>query len=59
MADPEMVNRTSFMKLNITVRHYHLNTTLGNRVVEHYRRKGLELNPDFIAMLRLHHDMEE
>jgi len=36
-----------------------LNTALGNRVVEHYRRKGLELNPDFIEMLRLHHDMED
>jgi hypothetical protein len=59
MANPEMVNRTGFVEINRSVRHYHLNTALGNRIVEHYRRKGTELNPDFIAMLRLHHWMEE
>jgi len=58
-ADPEMVNRTGFMQINKTVRHYHLNTALGNQVVEHYRRKGLKLHSDFIAMLRLHHVLEE
>ncbi|UCD50151.1 MAG: hypothetical protein JSW27_21810 [Phycisphaerales bacterium] len=59
MANPEMVNRTGFVEINRSVRHYHLNTALGNRIIEHYRRKGRKLKPDFIAMLRLHHGMDE
>ena len=56
---PELVNRSGFLEINKTVRHYHLNTALGNRIVDHYRRQGTELNPDFIEMLKLHHGMEE
>ena len=59
VANPELVNRTGFVEINKTVRHYHLNTALGNRIVDYYRRQGTELNPDFIAMLKLHHGMEE
>jgi hypothetical protein len=59
MVNPELVNRTGFVEINRSVRHYHLNTALGNRIVNHYRRQGTELNPDFIAMLKLHHGMEE
>lgn len=59
MAHPELVNSTGFVEINGSVRHYHINTTLGNRILEHYRRQGTELNPDFIARLKLHHEMEE
>ncbi|MHC4326514.1 MAG: hypothetical protein ACYSWW_00150 [Planctomycetota bacterium] len=59
MANPELVNRTGFVEINRSVRHYHLNTALGNQIVDHYQRQGTELNPDFIAMLKLHHGMEE
>ena len=59
IANPELVNRTGFVEINRSVRHYHINTTLGNRIIEHYRRQGTELNPDFIAMLKLHHGMED
>jgi hypothetical protein len=58
-AEPEWVNRTGFVEINKSVRYYHLNTTLGNSILDHYRRQGTELNPDFIAMLKLHHGMEE
>ena len=58
-AQPGMVNHTGFLEINGTVRHYHLNTALGNRIVEYYRRQGTPLNPDFIAKLRLHHDMDK
>jgi hypothetical protein len=58
-ANPELVNRTGFVEINKSVRHYHLNTALGNRVMDFYRRQGTELNPDFIAMLKLHYGMEE
>jgi len=57
--DPEMVNRTGFVEINRSIRHYHLNTALGNRILDHYHSQGMELNPDFIAMLKLHHGMEE
>ncbi|MCP4607589.1 MAG: hypothetical protein GY845_02580 [Planctomycetes bacterium] len=59
IANPELVNRTGFVEINRSVRYYHINTTLGNRIIEHYRRQGTELNPDFIAMLKLHHGMED
>ena len=59
MARPELVNRSGFVEINKSVRHYHLNTALGRRIVDHYRRKGVELSPDFIAMLKLHHGAEE
>ena len=58
-ANPALVNRTGFLEINRSIRHYHLNTALGNRIVEHYRRRGTELNPEFIAMLRLHHGMDD
>jgi len=59
VARPELVNRTGFLEINRSVRHYHLNTALGSRIVDHYRRQGTRLNRDFIAMLKLHHAMEE
>ena len=57
-ADPDMVNRIGFLEINKTVRHYHLNTALGNEVVDHLKRKGVVLTPDFIAKLRSHHEWE-
>jgi hypothetical protein len=58
-ANPELVNRTGFIEINRSVRYFHVNTTLGNQIIEHYRHLGTELNPDFIAMLKLHHGMED
>ena len=58
-ANPELVNRTGFVEINRSVQHYHINTTLDNQIIEHYRRQGTELNPDFIAMMKLHHGMED
>jgi len=57
--NPELVNRTGFVDINRSVRYFHINTTLGNRIIEHYQRQGMELKPDFIAMLKLHHGMED
>ena len=57
--NPERVDRMGFLEINRSVRYYHINTALGSRIVDHYRRQGTELNSDFIAMLKLHHAMEE
>ena len=35
---PEMVNRIGFLEINNVVQHYHLNTALGNGVVNHFKR---------------------
>ncbi len=58
-AAPDLLNRLGFMEINKTVRHYHLNTALGNGILDHYRRQGTELTPEFIDMLKLHHGMED
>jgi hypothetical protein len=58
-ANPELVNRTGFVEINKAVRYYHLNTALGNSILDHFRAKGTELNPNFIATLKLHHELEE
>jgi hypothetical protein len=56
---PELVDRTGFMEINGAVRHYHINTALGRRILDYCRDAGIVLAPDFIAKLRLHHAMEE
>ncbi len=58
-ARPELVDRTGFIEINKSVRHCHLNTALGNRVLEHLRDAGTVLDPGFIAKLKLHHAMED
>ena len=58
-ANPELVNRTGILEINQSVRYYHLNTALGNSIVDHYRLKDIELKADFIEMLKLHHGMDK
>ncbi|MGM0486203.1 MAG: hypothetical protein ACQESR_05510 [Planctomycetota bacterium] len=57
-ADPEMVNRTGFLEINGAVRHYHLNTGLGNEIIAHFKNRGAGFDPDFIAKLKAHHALE-
>lgn len=56
---PELVDRTGFVAINGAVRHYHINTALGNRVLDYCREAGIVLTPEFIAKLRLHHALED
>jgi hypothetical protein len=53
------VDRTGFLELNGAVRHYHINTGLGNQILEYARDEGIELDPDFIARLKLRHALEQ
>ena len=57
--DPGMVNRIGFLKINRSMRHYHLNTALGNEVMNHLKNKGVALAPGFIAKLKSHHEGED
>ncbi len=58
-ARPELVDSTGFLAINGPVRYFHLNTTLGNSVLDYCRQAGIGLDPDFIARLRTHHALEE
>jgi hypothetical protein len=55
---PDLMNRMGFIKINESVQHYHLNTALGNDVINHLKNSGTTLTPEFIAQLKLHHDLE-
>ena len=56
--NPGLINRLGFIQINESVQHYHLNTALGNDVIDHLKNSGTTLTPEFIAKLKLHHDLE-
>ncbi|MHB8993689.1 MAG: hypothetical protein ACYC63_00395 [Armatimonadota bacterium] len=56
---PELVNQSGVVTINGGVRHYHLNTTLGNDILEHLQRSGVTLEPVFVSKLKLHHALED
>jgi hypothetical protein len=56
---PELVNNSGILELNGPVRYFHLNTALGNKVLDYCRDAGITLEPDFIARLKAHHALEE
>ena len=58
VAVPEAVDRIGFLEINKSVRHYHLNTTLGNDVLDYLKGTGRTLSPDFVARLKSHHELE-
>jgi len=55
-AAPEMVGRMGFLEINKSVQHYHLNTALGNDVLNHLESKGIVLSSDFMAKLMSHYE---
>lgn len=57
-AEPELVDQTGILKINAAVRHYHLNTALGNDILNHLKTRGTRLDPDFIAKLKSRHVLE-
>ena len=46
------------MEINKAVQHYHLNTALGNEIVNYFKNEGTEFTPDFIAKLKSHHALD-
>ncbi len=58
-AKPELVSRFGFWDFNRSVRHYHLNTTLSNAVMEALRQQGTQLSEEFLAMLSSHHGLAD
>ena len=56
---PDLTDRTGFLELNGPVRHYHINTGLGNRILDYARDEGIELDPEFIGRLKLNHALQQ
>lgn len=55
---PELTDLNGFVHINKLVRYNHLNTQLGNDVINYYRNKGIAFSKQFIDMLKSHHQME-
>ncbi|HLS27138.1 MAG TPA: hypothetical protein VK041_00695 [Opitutales bacterium] len=58
-ASPDEIDKLSFVEINKTVKHYHLNTALGNDLLNHLREADTELAPEFIEKLKAHHALEK
>lgn len=55
---PDLVNRIGFLRINKAVYYNHINTRLGNDILNYYKSNSIRLNPAFIAMLKAHHELE-
>ena len=57
-SEPDKVNQMGFIEINKSVKHYHLNTALGNDILNHLKNAGKTLTKKFIAHLKNHHELE-
>ncbi len=55
---PDLVDNVGFLQVNKAVQYNHINTRLGNDILNHYKGKGIKLVPAFISMLKAHHELE-
>lgn len=55
---PELDNCYGFLQMNKQVHYNHLNTRLGNEVLNHYSTKKIAFKMRFIEMLKSHHELE-
>lgn len=51
-------DRNGFVQINRTVRFNHLNTRLGNDIIQSYKTGKINLSAQFIDMLKSHHELE-
>lgn len=57
-AHPELADQVGFIHINKSVKYNHINTRLGNDILNYCKHQGIKLTPDFIAMLKSHSEME-
>ncbi len=57
--NPEALSLLDFIAFNKSVFYNHINSRLGNDVLNYYKSKGLKIKPDFISMLKSHHELED
>jgi hypothetical protein len=56
---PELADDYGFLQLNKRVRFNHLNTRLGNDIINYFKAKNIAFKLPFIAMLKNHHELEK
>ena len=57
-ARPDLVDKVGFLQINKAVHYNHINTRLGNDILNYYKSKGIKISPAFISMLKAHHELE-
>ncbi|TMV47102.1 hypothetical protein FE783_22925 [Paenibacillus mesophilus] len=57
-ARPDLLARYGFIEMNHTLRFNHLNTRLAKEITDHYAKAGTPAEPEFITMLKSHHESE-
>ena len=55
---PEQIDRIGFLRINQTLDHFHLNTSLSNDVLKYLKAQGFDLSAKFIGMLTAHHGLD-
>lgn len=58
ISKPEFDDCYGFLQLNKRVRYNHLNTRLGNEILNYYSIKKIPFKMRFIEMLKSHHELE-
>ena len=56
---PELLHLIDFVQLNKAVKYNHLNTRLGNDILNYCQKERIPLLPAFIRMLKSHHELED
>jgi hypothetical protein len=57
-ARPDLADLLGFIRINKEVHYNHINTRLGNDILNYYKGRGTKLSGRFIAMLKSHHELE-
>lgn len=55
---PDLLHLVEAVTLNKEVKYNHVNTQLGNDILNYCQRLNIKLRPTFIAMLKSHHELE-
>ena len=50
--------KIGFLQINKQVRFNHSNTRLGNDIIQYCKSRSIKLDPNFIGMLKSHHELE-
>lgn len=55
---PDLLHLIDFVQLNKTVKYNHLNTRLGNDILQYCKKEKIAIKSAFINMLKSHHELE-
>ncbi len=58
VSQPDAIDKTGFMQVNKSLQYSHINTRLGNDILNYYRDTKIKITPAFISMLKSRHELE-